>query len=201
MQLVRDFFCIRRRIAALLVIVAMVVALAGAAPRRIGDNLQIALPVLALGCEVMNGRAVDYLARYAVLLAGIHGSKAGLGALPVNIRPNGHYQGFPSGHTATAAFGAHGVVRACVRGSLLGQATAVLAAGFTGGSRIEAQQHTLWQVLAGAVWGMICDAAIRRRRTRGRLARIGSALQGVLSRASRFRKTRRGAEMPSPLFP
>lgn len=207
------FFNLRRRIAVLLIVMALAVALAGAASRRIGDNLQVALPVVALGCEVLNGRALDYLGRYVVLFAGIHASKAGLGDLPLNLRPNGHDYGFPSGHTATAAFGAHGIVRACVAGSPVAQAAAVLAAGFTGASRIEAGQHTIWQVLAGAVWGMAVDAGLRsgvgRRRMRHRLRhRLGRALLAfilpVVRGAAAWRRNRKGARCPvtpSPVFP
>jgi membrane-associated phospholipid phosphatase len=38
----------------------------------------------------------------------------------------------------------------------------ILAAGFTGGSRIDAGAHNLVQVMAGAIWGVCCALAFGR---------------------------------------
>lgn len=115
--------------------------------------MQIALPLAGWACAYANGQGVTYLGRYLVLEVGIKGPKFLLGDLPINQRPSGGDMGFPSGHTAAAAFGATGLVRSCLKQSPTAQATVILAAGFTGASRMDAQRHTIWQVLAGAFWG------------------------------------------------
>ncbi len=143
-------------------VLALVVALSPPEPRRYGDNLQIALPVLALGCEIANGNGWEYLGRYAVLFAGIHGSKRSLGDIPLNTRPNGKPYGFPSGHTATATFGAASLVNSCLLSSPVAKGAVILAAAFTGASRIQSHNHDIWQVLAGAIWGIFCNGIFRR---------------------------------------
>jgi membrane-associated phospholipid phosphatase len=148
-----------------LIVVAALAAVAGVtAPRaeRYGDNLQIALPILALGCSVLNGEALEYTGRYVVMFVGIHGTKRALGDVAINRRPGGSLQGMPSGHTATAAFGASALVQSCLLRQPAAQAVVILAAAFTGASRISSGAHTIWQVLAGAIWGLLCDRALRR---------------------------------------
>lgn len=131
---------------------------------RIGDRLQIALPVLGLGCAALTGGAGEYLVRFAVLEGVLHASKRGLGTAEINRRPNGGTGGFPSGHTAAASFGAAVLVQECLQASPLAQGAAILAAAFTGASRIEAGAHDIRQVLAGAVLGWACACLFRRRR-------------------------------------
>ncbi len=147
-------------------LLALAVALSAPDAERIGDRLQIALPVAALGCAVATGGVGDYLLRLAVLEVGIHGTKAALGELELNRRPNGGGRGFPSGHTAAASFGAVRLVQHCVSASPLVQGAVLLAAAFTGASRIEAGAHDIWQVLAGALWGWLVAAAGWRRKRR-----------------------------------
>lgn len=66
-------------------------------------------------------------------------------------RPNGaNFQGFPSGHTASA-FSAVGFLQKRY-GWKLSLPVAILAT-FTGYSRIKAQKHTSLQVIAGAMLG------------------------------------------------
>ncbi len=160
---------------------------------RIGDNLQIALPIIALGCEVANGSGVEYFGRYLVMFTGLRTSKVALGDNPINIRPHGGGQGFPSGHTATATFGAGSLVGTCLKSNPVAQTVAILAAGFTGASRIEARAHDITQVMAGAVWGLICNFAFRRAgpgrrviaaglcRTGRGIARAGRAIRARIS--------------------
>lgn len=148
---------------------------------RLGDNFQIVLPVLALGCQAANGKGAEYMLRYAVLFTGIHGTKRLLGDAPINVRPSGSLQGMPSGHTATAVFGASTLINECVGGNLWLRTAVIVAAGFTGASRIEAGAHTIWQVLAGVLWGLACDRVLRRNQ-KGR-----AMVQGF------FRRIRRGA--------
>lgn len=146
---------------------------------RYGDNYQIALPLLALGCQIANGQGLAYLGRYAVMFVGLHGTKRGLGDAELAQRPRGGLQGFPSGHTATATFGAASLVQSCVTGAPIAQSAVILAAGFTGASRIESGAHDIWQVMAGAIWGMVCAMAFRpNSRSRALALRIIAAAKG-----------------------
>jgi len=129
---------------------------------RLGDNFQIALPVIALACAATNGRAVDFFARYLVQLGIVHSSKRILGTTAINIRPNGNPGGMPSGHMATATLGASNLVHDCVAGSPWVQGVVILTAGFVGGSRIEVGAHDIWQVLVAALVGWLSDRAFRR---------------------------------------
>ncbi|HHH88932.1 MAG TPA: phosphatase PAP2 family protein, partial [Aliiroseovarius sp.] len=154
-RMTKAIYRVRRWIVVLVLAIAVGVSLPSA--ERIGDRLQIALPVLGLGCAVLTGGAGEYLLRYVAGTALVQGSKAALGQTAINQRPRGGYAGFPSGHTAAASFGASALVNECVRASPLLQGTVILAAGFTGASRIEAGAHTIWQVLAGAVIGFLSE--------------------------------------------
>lgn len=129
---------------------------------RYGDNLQVALPLIAWGCEALNGHAAEYFLRYAVMFTVAHGTKEALGNAPINMRPVGRNQGMPSAHTSTAVLGASSLVHTCLTGQPVVQGVALLAAGFTGASRISADKHDIWQVLAGAILGWTCDRAFRR---------------------------------------
>ncbi len=154
------------------------VAVTAPDPERLGDRYQVVLPVLALGCEVMNGSGLEYAGRYVVMFVGLHGTKNALGLNPINHRPRGGLQGFPSGHTATATFGATSLIQSCLTHAPVAQIVVALAAGYTGGSRIETRWHTLTQVMAGAIWGILCSMAFRkdtaaRRSISAGLARIG----------------------------
>ena len=145
---------------------------------RYGDNYQIALPLLALSCEIANGQGLAYLGRYAVMFVGLHGTKQGLGDAQIAHRPRGGLEGFPSGHTATATFGAASLVQNCLKGAPIAQTAVLLAAGFTGASRIESRAHDIWQVLAGAIWGVVCSMAFRpNSRSRAMTALLLSKLR------------------------
>lgn len=141
--------------------------------RRYGDNLQIALPLLAWGCSATSGGGKEFAVRFVTMLGITHGSKAILGDASLNLRPNGGDKGFPSGHTAAAAFGASSLVHDCLRKNPVAQGIVLLSAAFVGGSRIEVRAHTIWQVLAGGLlgWGadrlLRSDSAVRRRAVAG----------------------------------
>ena len=141
---------------------ALTIAMTPPVAERYGDRFQIALPVLALTCSALTGEAQEFAVRYAVMFLTVHGTKRALGDTRVNDRPHGGSEGMPSAHTATAVLGASALVHDCLKGSPLAQGAVLLAAGFTGASRIEASAHTIWQVLVGAVWGWACDRALRR---------------------------------------
>ncbi len=151
-----------RRTQLIWLVLALVLVVTGPRIEKLGDRYQIALPVLALGCQIANGRAVEYVLRYAVGFTGLHAVKRGLGEAPLNARPRGGYQGFPSGHTAAASFGAASLASACVRGHPLTQGAVIIAAGYTGGSRVAVGAHDLLQVTAGAIWGTGCALAFGR---------------------------------------
>ncbi len=177
-----------------------VIFAAGRKPEHVGDWFQVALPVAGLGCAIAGGDGIRYFGRYLLLEAGIKIPKHTLGDAPINQRPNGGLQGFPSGHTAAATFGATGLAQSCMSQSKLGQGTVLMAAAFTGTSRVEADKHTIWQVLAGALWGWFAqmaalawfDRAIRRvagwigaglRRAKGLLTGAGVLALAILASA------------------
>ena len=183
LAVIRDW--IGRKIGRRLVISLSLLAVIGVtetSARRYGDNLQIALPILALGCEIVNGRGLDYAGRYAVMFLGVHGTKRSLGETELNARPNGGTHGFPSGHTATAAFGASSLVQRCITGSPVVQSGVIIAAAFVGTSRVDADAHTIWQVLVGGIWGVMCDQGFRRgSASRRRLGALFSGLRGLFT--------------------
>ena len=121
--------------------------------RKAGDILQIALPALAGICAIRQDRAQDFFLGLALNEVGVQGLKYGLGNSAINRRPNGSSHGFPSGHTASATFGATNLAKKCfpdkpVLGALAyGTALAVWV------SRVNAGRHTTGQVLAGALIG------------------------------------------------
>lgn len=142
-----------------MVAIGLIVLTSGRVPERIGDKLQVGLPVAALGCAIAGGDGLRFFGRYLLLEAGIKIPKFALGDTAINQRPNGNLQGFPSGHTAASTFGATALAATCMNQSKLGQGTVLMAAAFTGSSRIESEKHNIWQVLAGAVWGWFAQAA------------------------------------------
>ncbi|MEM6637150.1 MAG: phosphatase PAP2 family protein [Pseudomonadota bacterium] len=180
----------RINLGAFLVVLLVLAAVSRFVPEKIGDNYQIALPLIGLGCAVAEGQGVRYFGRYLLLETFIKGPKYGLGDAEINKRPNGNDKGFPSGHTAAAAFGATALVQTCLKHSKTAQAAAILGAGFVGASRIEAGKHTIWQVLAGAVIGWLVQALslvafdrLVRRAWDGasiRLRRIGKSAYAAL---------------------
>lgn len=121
--------------------------------RRLGSGLQVILPLLALGCAATRGEMPETVGRFAVLQVGIKGPKYLIGEASISARPDGGDNGFPSGHTAVATFGAVQLVKHCAALHPVTKAAAVVAAAVTGGSRIESGRHSLWQTIAGAVWG------------------------------------------------
>jgi membrane-associated phospholipid phosphatase len=156
------------KIRVILVVLILSFALSEKQIERQGDTFQYALPLLALGCSLTNGQAVDFMGRYLVQLALVHGPKNLLGEVAINARPRGGYKGMPSGHTATAVFGASNLVNQCIKKNLLVQGVVILAAVFVGGSRIQSGAHNIWQVLMGALVGWGSDRAFRRAISRRR---------------------------------
>lgn len=179
----------RWRIRSILAVLALVVGLSpwSRDGEEIGDNLQIALPLLAWGCEAMNGSGPEYLLRYVVMWTTLHGTKQALGHAEINQRPNGGIHGFPSGHTTTAVFGASSLVQSCIGNQPIVKGVVLTAAAFVGTSRVASTWHDIWQVLAGVGLGWVADRAFRknqrvRRMIRARVARIGSGFGSVFRR-------------------
>ena len=145
-----------RRAAAL----ALGLALAPAAARAdgletAGDVLKYALPGAAAVCAWRQERLASYATGFGILYLGVEGLKHGLGDASINERPNGGSQGFPSGHTAAAASGATDLALHCAPGNPWVAAGAGAATVLVGASRMEADEHDLLQVLAGAALGAL----------------------------------------------
>jgi len=168
----------RVRKAVILGVLAATLLFTAPVAERYGDRLQIVLPVLALGCSVLTGSVGEYMVRLVGLEVVVHSTKLGLGERPINQRPDGGYKGFPSGHTAAASFGASALVHECIGKSPFVKGVVILGAAFTGASRIEADKHNIWQVLAGALTGWGIDRVLRQNTPmRKRLnARVGAIL-------------------------
>lgn len=147
------------------VFVAVAVFMGSAEVEKIGDRLQVALPVAGLACAVANGDAVSYLLRFIGTNAVVQSFKRGLGDAEINLRPSGGERGFPSGHTAAAVFGASYLVHQCVERNKVLQGVAIFSGAFVGASRIEAGKHFLFQVMFGALLGWLGERGLVLFRT------------------------------------
>jgi len=139
---------------------------------KTGDRIQIALPLMALGCAMVGSHGKEFGQRFTLLMVAIHGPKNALDQSHINMRPNGKPKGFPSGHSAAAAFGAAALAFQCIPNSKLAMAVVASAAGFVGYSRVQAEEHFWFQVLAGWALGITMDRAARSMPVRRRFLRI-----------------------------
>lgn len=139
--------------AQIFIILACGVLLGSSETEKLGDRLQVALPAAGLACAIANGAAVHYFVKFASTMAVVHGLKRGLGDAQINLRPSGSQQGFPSGHTASAVFGASYLVNDCLQRSKFMQGAVILGGAYVGASRVEAGKHFLFQVMVGALVG------------------------------------------------
>ncbi|OJY31949.1 MAG: hypothetical protein BGP11_10335 [Rhodobacterales bacterium 65-51] len=124
---------------------------------RTGDALQVILPVMAGVCAIQQHRTADFVAGAVTTELVTHGLKAATRSSSIGRRPNGHDRGFPSGHTSMAFFGATSLARDCWRDRPVAGALAFGAATLVGVSRVKADQHTVGQVLAGALVGYLAN--------------------------------------------
>jgi membrane-associated phospholipid phosphatase len=131
-----------------------------------GDVLEVALPLAAATCAGVQHRLTSYLTGFVAQTAVTQGLKHGLGNTQINERPNGNGQGFPSGHTATAASGATDLAVHCAPGNRAVAISGAAAVALVGASRIAADKHTVLQVLAGAALGAV-STGIEVRTTPG----------------------------------
>ena len=118
---------------------------------RVGDVLLFAIPATAFGSSLVIGdKEGTWQFTKGLLLNQI----LTIGIKEIINKPRPYNNGdnaFPSGHTSTAFQGASFIQRRY--GWKFGLPAYVLA-GFTGYSRIDAQRHDTWDVLAGAIMGI-----------------------------------------------
>ena len=117
-----------------------------------GDVLQLALPATALTSTFFyqsdDKAYLQFAKSYAVTVITVFSLKYIIN----KPRPNGGKYGFPSGHTAAAFSGAAFLQK---RYGWKAGIPAYLLAGFTGYTRIKANKHDIYDVLAGAGIGII----------------------------------------------
>ncbi len=113
-----------------------------------GDILRVALPLAAWGLTFERGDRPGRIQFYKAFGATVASTML-LKTVIDKERPDddGNDDAFPSGHTATAFSGASFIQRRY--GWRLG-APAYLVAGYVGWTRIDADKHDGWDVLAGA---------------------------------------------------
>lgn len=128
-------------------------ASAGDGFEQAGDVLRWVLPAAAAGCAWQQDRLASYAVGFGTAVAATEGLKRGLGDAGINERPNGESEGFPSGHAVTAFSGAGDLMLNCAPGNPWVAAAAGGAALAVAASRLDADEHDLLQVAAGAALG------------------------------------------------
>lgn len=123
-----------------------------------GTVMKYGMPLVAAACAVDQDRFGDFALRGALQVGLVLGLKKTVGA-PLGIRPTGLAEGFPSGHAASAAFGAADLASKCADGNGAAQAGLVAAALLASFSRVEAGEHTPAQAAAGTAIGLILGAS------------------------------------------
>ena len=124
---------------------------------KLGDVLELALPIAAGVCAYRQDRGPEFVAGLVVNQAVVNGLKGGLGHSSVNLRPDGNYEGFPSGHMAAATYGATSLARKCYADRPGLKVVTYGLAALVGLSRIAADRNDVWQVGAGAVVGYFAN--------------------------------------------
>ncbi|WP_240643697.1 phosphatase PAP2 family protein [Paracoccus siganidrum] len=124
-----------------------------------GTAMKYGLPLAAAVCAADQSRLEDFAVRGLLQAALVLALKSGLEDAPVARRPSGEGRGFPSGHSAAAAFGAADLAGKCFEDEAAAGAAAYGAAGLTAYSRVHAGQHTPAQAMAGALIGFSFGAA------------------------------------------
>ncbi|WP_254367951.1 phosphatase PAP2 family protein [Paracoccus sp. Z118] len=123
-----------------------------------GTVMKYGLPLVAAACAVDQDRFGDFALRGGLQVGLVLGLKKTVGA-PLGIRPRGMGEGFPSGHAASAAFGAADLASKCVDGNAGAQAGLIAAALLASFSRVDAGEHTPAQAAAGTAIGLILGAS------------------------------------------
>ena len=126
---------------------------------QFGTAMKYGLPLAAAVCAERDDRLEDFAVRGILQAAVVWGMKAYFDGQPISRRPSGEGKGFPSGHTAAAFFGASDLAGKCFQDDVAAGAAAYGAAGLTGWSRVHAGEHTVPQVMSGALIGFSFGAA------------------------------------------
>ncbi|MDO5612064.1 MAG: phosphatase PAP2 family protein [Paracoccus sp. (in: a-proteobacteria)] len=124
-----------------------------------GTAMKYGLPAAAALCALRDDRGEDFAVRGAVQVGLVLALKHLFQDSAIGRRPSGGGDGFPSGHTAAAMFGAADLAGKCFADDPLAGAAVYGAAGMTGLSRIHAGEHTPAQVMSGALIGFSLGAA------------------------------------------
>ncbi len=124
--------------------------------RTFGDYMQIINPIFAAGLASQEKGFGHFAIIYSQTFAIMHGTKliAKSGKWRISKRPyienkKDRYEGFPSGHTASA-FAAASYIRTFSDEHKLLSIPLYITAAVTGYSRVKAKEHTGLQVVAGA---------------------------------------------------
>lgn len=140
--------------------IALAASPASADPfEQFGTAMKYGLPLAAAVCAERDGRLEDFAVRGILQMAVVWGMKQYFDGQPISRRPSGEGKGFPSGHTAAAFFGASDLAGKCSEDDVAAGAAAYGAAGLTGWSRVHAGEHTVPQVMSGALIGFSFGAA------------------------------------------
>ena len=124
-----------------------------------GTAMKYGLPLAAAVCAARDDRLEDFAVRGALQAAVVWGLKSWLDGTPISIRPTGEGHGFPSGHSAAAAFGAADLAGKCFPDDRAAGIGLYGAAGLTAASRVHAGEHTVQQAVTGALIGFSFGAA------------------------------------------
>lgn len=124
-----------------------------------GTAMKYGLPAAAALCAARDDRLEDFAVRGLVQVAVVLALKHWTEDWPAGRRPSGEGRGFPSGHTASAAFGAADLAGKCFADRPAAGAALYGAAALTAASRVHAGEHTPAQVGAGMLIGIGFGAA------------------------------------------
>ncbi len=147
------------RIPALILSTCLALPAAADPLESFGTGMKYGLPLAAAVCAADQHRFEDFAVRGLLQAGMVLALKHIFGEAPIGRRPSGEGGGFPSGHTAAAAFGAADLAGKCFDDKPWAGAAAYGAAGLTGYSRIHAGEHTPKQVWTGALIGFTFGAA------------------------------------------
>ena len=118
---------------------------------KLGDNLQLALPVSALVSTFFwkddQKAPLQFTKTIGMSFVVTHGLKRVIN----KERPNGDDYSFPSGHTSIAFTGAAFIER---RYGYKTGVPAYLLASYVGWSRVNANKHDYWDIIGGAIIGI-----------------------------------------------
>ena len=126
---------------------------------RFGTTMKYALPLAAAVCAADQDRLEDFAVRGVLQAAVVLGLTAVFDGSALGTRPTGEGRGFPSGHSAAAGFGAADLAGKCWEDEPALGTAAFGAAGLTAYGRVQADEHTSEQALAGALIGISFGAA------------------------------------------